>query len=115
MDNLSNFFTMAQYCVPKGFSSALCDDFWAKSIAAGLVLGGIDLGSLLFFITRKVLRRNKQKQGRAEQLRREFEVAPELRMQHAQWKGNALNADVSEAELAQKIKAGLQEKKLLGK
>jgi len=115
MDKLSNFFTMASYCVPKGFSSALCDDFWAKSIAGGLVLAAIVVGAILFLITRKVLRRNKQKQARAEQLRREFEVAPELRMQHAQWKGDGSHSDISEAELAQKIKAGLQEKKLLGK
>ena len=106
---------LAEYCLAKGSGTYACDDFWRMSwFVAAIVIAAMILVVIVIALRRNARFRRSQALW-LEHLRQQDEVAPELRMQHVSWKGDAYSAaDKDEAELAEQIRQGLRNRKLNG-
>jgi flagellar biosynthesis/type III secretory pathway M-ring protein FliF/YscJ len=106
---------LAQYCVPKGFGSPVCVEFWRVSSIITMVIAAIAFAMIVWLMLRNAARARKSRLLWEEHMRREDEVAPELRMQFVSWKGDkSLAAGVDEATLAAQISKELKKRKLNG-
>jgi len=92
---------LGQYCLRDVGRFDECDSFWA---AVGIVLA-IFCALVLAFITRHFLREYAaHRRARARRLA-ELEVAPPEVMNQAKWSGdNALDSNLSQDEIVQRIK-----------
>lgn len=112
IEKAKSIVALAQHCTAGG-DSLRCGPFWYA--AGALVLAIIALASLTWIavlLRQRARSRRTNELWEAEMQRRE-EVAPELRIQHEKWKGDA-GVEQDEKAMADQIRAALQSRRTSG-
>ena len=102
---------LGQYCMTASAVSPPCDRFW--------LLTGAAIALIAVAIVMTIYLRHRTRSRRAialwdAEMRHQDEVAPELRIQYAAWKGDAA-PEMDEREVAEQIRRALQNRKLNGR
>ncbi len=114
IEKAKSFVAMAQNCAAASVGSPVCDRFWSMTgVVAATIIAIILVTTLAMFLRSKARSRKAIALWEAD-MRREDEVAPELRIQHASWKGDAV-AELDEKAMAAQIKQALQNRKINGR
>ena len=102
---------LGQYCMTASAVSPPCDRFW---LVTGAAIALIVVATVMTIYLRHRARSRRAIALWDAEMRHQDEVAPELRMQHAAWKGDAA-PEMDEREVAEQIRRALQNRKLNGR
>ena len=87
-----------------------CDRFW---LVTGAAITLIVVAIVMMIYLRHIARSRRAIALWDAEMQHQDEIAPELRMQHAAWKGDAAS-EIDEREVAEQIRRALQNRKLNG-
>ena len=115
IEKVKSIVALAQSCSAASVGTPACEDFWFWTAAIIAVIGIAGLGFMFAMVLGRCVRvraRRATALWEAE-MRRQDEVAPELRMQHVAWKGDAA-PEQDEREVAEQIRQALRNRKING-